>query len=75
MLQNIRLIFNFFLAIPGFENMANLDKLPPRGATVFAAPIKITEGSGAQVRAFALGWDGTKDPCNKKNSKKEKSED
>ena len=39
--------------IPGFENVANLDKLPATGSTVFAAPMKIKDGSGGPLRIFA----------------------
>ena len=39
--------------IPGFQNVANLDKLPATGSTVFAAPMKIKDGSGAPLRIFA----------------------
>jgi kynurenine formamidase len=40
--------------IPGFENVANLDQLPPKGATVVALPTKIRGGSGAPLRIAAL---------------------
>lgn len=40
--------------IPGFENVANLDKLPPKGAIVFALPMKIKSGSGAPLRIVAF---------------------
>ena len=40
--------------IPGFENVANLDRLPPEGATVIALPMKIAGGSGAPCRIVAL---------------------
>jgi kynurenine formamidase len=40
--------------IPGFENVANLDKLPPSGATVIALPIKIKDGSGGPLRIVGL---------------------
>jgi kynurenine formamidase len=40
--------------IPALENVANLDKLPPSGAIVFALPMKIKGGSGAPVRIAAL---------------------
>jgi kynurenine formamidase len=40
--------------IPGFENVANLDQLPPKGATVVALPIKIRGGSGGPMRIVAL---------------------
>ncbi len=36
------------------ENVANLGKLPARGAIVIAAPIPIDGGSGAPARVFAL---------------------
>jgi kynurenine formamidase len=39
--------------IPGLENVAHLDRLPPRGATVYAMPVKIGGGSGAPARVFA----------------------
>lgn len=39
--------------IPGFENVANLDKLPTTGAYVLALPMKIKDGSGAPLRIVA----------------------
>ncbi len=36
------------------ENVAQLDRLPPRGATVYAMPIKIKHGTGGPVRIIAL---------------------
>jgi kynurenine formamidase len=39
--------------VPGFENVANLDRLPPRGAWVFALPMKIAGGSGGPLRIVA----------------------
>lgn len=36
------------------ENMANLDALPPRGATVVVGVLPVKEGSQAQARIFAL---------------------
>ncbi len=42
--------------IPGLENVANLQKLPATGATVYAIPMKIRGGSGAPCRIFATGW-------------------
>jgi kynurenine formamidase len=39
---------------PGFENLANLAVVPPRGATLIALPMKIEGGSGGPVRAIAL---------------------
>ena len=40
--------------IPGFENVTNLDKLPVKGATIIALPMKIKEGSGGPLRIIAL---------------------
>jgi kynurenine formamidase len=40
--------------IPGFENVANLDSLPPTGAFVVALPMKITGGSGGPLRIVAM---------------------
>lgn len=39
--------------IPGFENVANLDQLPTKGAYVVALPMKIKSGSGAPLRIVA----------------------
>ena len=39
--------------IPGYEMVANLDKLPPAGAMVYGAPIKIRDGTGGASRIFA----------------------
>lgn len=39
---------------PGFENLTNLDRLPPTGATIIALPMKIEGGSGGPLRAIAL---------------------
>ena len=39
--------------ICGFENLANLDRLPPHGAFVVALPMKIDGGSGAPLRIVA----------------------
>jgi kynurenine formamidase len=38
----------------GLQCLANLDLLPPTGAIVIAAPLKIRRGSGSPVRALAL---------------------
>ena len=38
---------------PGFENVANLDKLPVKGIYVIALPMKIGKGSGAPLRIIA----------------------
>jgi kynurenine formamidase len=40
--------------VPGLENLTNLDRLPARGATVIALPMKIAGGSGGPLRAVAL---------------------
>ena len=40
--------------VPGLENLAGLDALPPTGAFVIALPMKIEGGSGAPLRAVAL---------------------
>ncbi len=40
--------------IPGLENVAHLEGLPARGATVFAIPMSIRGGSGAPARIFAI---------------------
>lgn len=36
------------------ENIANLDKLPPSGAVLYAIPMLIKEGTGAPARVFAI---------------------
>ena len=38
----------------GLASLRNLDQLPPTGAVVVAAPLKIVAGSGSPVRALAL---------------------
>jgi kynurenine formamidase len=38
----------------GLQCLTNLDLLPPQGAVVIAAPLKILHGSGSPVRALAL---------------------
>lgn len=40
--------------IPGLENLAALDRLPPRGAKLIALPMKIAGGSGGPVRVVAI---------------------
>lgn len=40
--------------IPGLENVANMEMLPPTGATVIALPMKIRGGSGGPCRIVAL---------------------
>ena len=39
---------------PGFENVANVDRLPPTGATFIALPLKIRDGTGGPARIVAL---------------------
>jgi kynurenine formamidase len=43
--------------IPGFENVANLDKLPLKGFEIMALPMKIGGGSGAPLRIAASVMD------------------
>jgi kynurenine formamidase len=38
----------------GLENIANLDKLPAKGATLYVIPMSIKGGTGAPARAFAI---------------------
>jgi kynurenine formamidase len=38
----------------GLENLAELDKLPPRGFYLVVAPMKIETGTGGPARVFAL---------------------
>lgn len=40
--------------IPGFENLANLDKLPDKDFMVIALPMKIKGGSGAPLRIVGV---------------------
>jgi len=40
--------------VPAFENLANLDRVPVRGATVIALPMKIRGGSGGPLRIIAV---------------------
>ncbi|MEE8298361.1 MAG: cyclase family protein [Thermodesulfobacteriota bacterium] len=40
--------------IPAFENVAKLDKLPPKGAIIIALPMKIKGGSGGPLRIIAM---------------------
>jgi len=42
----------------GLQCLTNLDQLPPKGAVIIAAPLKIKQGSGSPVRVLALMWDG-----------------
>ena len=38
----------------GLQCLCNLDQLPPTGALVIAAPLKIVRGSGSPLRVLAL---------------------
>jgi kynurenine formamidase len=38
----------------GLASLSNLDRLPPTGAIVIAAPLKIVQGSGSPCRVMAL---------------------
>lgn len=38
----------------GLASLTNLDQLPPKGAVVIAAPLKIVDGSGSPLRVLAL---------------------
>lgn len=38
----------------GLASLCNLDRLPPTGAVVIAAPLKIVDGSGSPLRVLAL---------------------
>lgn len=46
--------------IPGFENVASLEGIPPTGAYVFALPMKIKGGSGGPLRIVAFVPDSAK---------------
>ena len=38
----------------GVENIGHLDKLPPKGFLLYNMPLKLTDGSGAPSRVFAI---------------------
>lgn len=40
--------------VPAFENLTELQRLPARGATIIALPMKIGGGSGGPLRAVAI---------------------
>ena len=40
--------------VPGFENIAHLDRVPERGAWIIALPMKIARGSGGPLRIVAV---------------------
>jgi kynurenine formamidase len=39
---------------PAFENLANVEQLPAKGATIIALPMKIEGGSGGPTRVIAV---------------------
>ncbi len=45
----------------GLASLCNLDRLPPTGAIVVAAPLKIVSGSGSPVRVIALTYERQRD--------------
>jgi len=47
-------VYLFAANVPALENVAHLDKLPPRGFTVIALPMKIKGGSGGPTRIVAM---------------------
>jgi hypothetical protein len=47
----------------GLQCLTNLDLLPPTGAVIFAAPLKIKEGSGSPLRVLALVPSATGTPA------------
>src|SRR5436190_1110624 len=44
----------------GLQCLTNLDLLPPKGAVIIAAPLKIKQGSGSPLRVLALLAGGAK---------------
>lgn len=40
--------------VPAFENVANIEKVPVKGANIIALPMKIKGGSGAPLRIIAF---------------------
>ena len=65
----LAMVFGFMLLIPaslpnhavmhgagkfGLASLCNLDQLPPTGAVVIAAPLKIVNGSGSPLRVIAI---------------------
>jgi kynurenine formamidase len=38
----------------GLQCLKNLDQLPPTGALIVSAPLKIQDGSGSPLRVLAL---------------------
>lgn len=52
MFESHRILFE--KNIPAFENVANLDKLPIKGFSIVALPMKIAGGSGGPLRMIAI---------------------
>ncbi|XP_071097012.1 isatin hydrolase-like [Haliotis cracherodii] len=48
--------------IPGLENVARLDQIPEKGATIFVGSIKLFDGSGGPARILAT-FDQDAKPC------------
>ena len=49
-------VFNYlsgYVQPDGLENLANLDRIPARGATIMVGLIPYQDGSGGQARIFA----------------------
>ena len=44
----------------GLASLSNLDKLPPVGAVIFAAPLKIVQGSGRSCTGLCTGFSTVK---------------
>lgn len=38
----------------GLASLVNLDQLPPKGALLIAAPLKLVDGTGSPLRVLAL---------------------
>jgi kynurenine formamidase len=49
-------VHNYFMGAGkyGLTQLANLDQLPPTGAVLVAAPLKLVDGTGSPVRVLAL---------------------
>ena len=47
-------MFTSMRSVYHLENVANLGLVPPAGATVVVAPIKLEDGSGGPARVLAL---------------------
>lgn len=57
--------------IPGLENLANLDKLPPRGFFIIGLPLRIRGGSGAPMGIVALLDESVNSESNSHETRKE----